>query len=189
MNERPRRFVLWVMALTITMLLIRHGRPIASDGESADFLPGKRAENGKVTIRLMGDCVTSGVYHFNHPVKMGTVINMTVPFLYDFSLKNGSDKEGVYTGSVVEIRRKKRNSLEITVSNMSMEEKMVLGILLDPNDLSVAQWEKLPGIGPALARRILADRQENGDFSSVADLERVSGIGKAKVSRLECFLR
>lgn len=44
--------------------------------------------------------------------------------------------------------------------------------------------EALPGIGPVLAERIVADRAANGPFASVADLERVSGIGPALVARL-----
>ena len=36
---------------------------------------------------------------------------------------------------------------------------------------------RLPGIGPALAQRIIEDRREHGPYSSVADLQRVRGIG------------
>jgi len=40
-----------------------------------------------------------------------------------------------------------------------------------------AKLEKLPGIGPALAARIIAYREEHGPFESIEDLTRVSGIG------------
>jgi competence protein ComEA len=42
----------------------------------------------------------------------------------------------------------------------------------------------LPGIGPVLAERIVADRAAHGPFASLDDLERVSGIGPSLVARL-----
>jgi len=45
------------------------------------------------------------------------------------------------------------------------------------NTASAADLEKLPGIGPALAARIVAYREEHGPFAQVDDLTRVPGIG------------
>jgi competence protein ComEA len=47
------------------------------------------------------------------------------------------------------------------------------------------ELEALPGIGPALARRIVADRESQGPFATVAALDRVPGIGPALLARLE----
>ncbi|MCL2654771.1 MAG: helix-hairpin-helix domain-containing protein [Coriobacteriia bacterium] len=40
--------------------------------------------------------------------------------------------------------------------------------------------ETLPGVGPATAQKIIADRKANGPFASPEDLMRVSGIGPKK---------
>ncbi len=45
------------------------------------------------------------------------------------------------------------------------------------NTADAAALESLPRVGPALAARILAWREENGRFASVEDLMSVSGIG------------
>jgi competence ComEA-like helix-hairpin-helix protein len=42
----------------------------------------------------------------------------------------------------------------------------------------------LPGIGPVLAERIVADRKARGTFRDVADLARVPGIGQRRIDRL-----
>jgi competence protein ComEA len=63
------------------------------------------------------------------------------------------------------------------------------GERLDPNSASAEELNRLPGIGPVLADRIVAERERGGPFASVADLERVSGIGPAKRARIEPFLR
>ncbi|HXG73134.1 MAG TPA: helix-hairpin-helix domain-containing protein [Gemmatimonadaceae bacterium] len=56
-----------------------------------------------------------------------------------------------------------------------------------PVDLDVAsaeQIEALPWIGPALAKRIVADRDSLGPFGSLDGLDRVKGIGPSMVVRL-----
>ena len=61
--------------------------------------------------------------------------------------------------------------------------------LVNVNTATAAQLEELPGIGPALASRIVADRERNGPYASVDDLQRVSGIGPATVARLRARAR
>lgn len=53
------------------------------------------------------------------------------------------------------------------------------------NSASVAQLDTLPGIGPATAAKIVADRETNGPFASAEDLGRVAGIGPKKLEQLK----
>jgi len=45
--------------------------------------------------------------------------------------------------------------------------------------------EALPGIGPALATRIVQDRERNGPFGSLDGLQRVKGVGPALAAKLQ----
>jgi competence protein ComEA len=56
---------------------------------------------------------------------------------------------------------------------------------VDLNTATLEQLDALPGIGPATAQKIVADRTENGPFRSVDDLLRVAGIGPAKLDALK----
>ncbi len=55
---------------------------------------------------------------------------------------------------------------------------------IDINSASASALEGLPGIGPAKAAAIVADREANGPFSSCNALTRVHGIGAATVAKL-----
>lgn len=52
------------------------------------------------------------------------------------------------------------------------------------NTADAAALETLPGVGPALAARIIAWRDENGPFRSVDELSAVSGIGERTLDGL-----
>jgi len=55
---------------------------------------------------------------------------------------------------------------------------------LDVNLASAEELERLPGVGPALAARIIDVRAREGPFGSVDDLRRVRGVGVATLERL-----
>jgi competence protein ComEA len=56
--------------------------------------------------------------------------------------------------------------------------------LVDLNAADATALDALPGIGPVLAARIIAYRQENGGFRSVDELLEVRGIGPKTLDKL-----
>jgi len=56
------------------------------------------------------------------------------------------------------------------------------------NTATVSQLEELPGIGPALAARIVDHRQKNGAFKSVQDVMAVKGIGEKNFAKIQSYL-
>lgn len=55
---------------------------------------------------------------------------------------------------------------------------------VDLNAATAHELQLLPGVGPTLARRIVADRHERGPYASVEDLQRVRGVGERTVHNL-----
>lgn len=56
------------------------------------------------------------------------------------------------------------------------------------NTANAAQLDLLPGIGPALAKRIIDYRTEHGPFTSVDDLTKVKGIGPALMEKIRAYV-
>jgi competence protein ComEA len=60
---------------------------------------------------------------------------------------------------------------------------------LDLNRADVEALQDLPGVGPALASRIVTFRETHGPFRTPEDLLRVPGIGAKRFARLQGHLR
>ena len=61
----------------------------------------------------------------------------------------------------------------------------VPGNRIDLNRATAEELERLPGIGPVIAERIVEYRRANGRFRSWQDLENVSGIGPRSRERIQ----
>ncbi len=57
------------------------------------------------------------------------------------------------------------------------------------NRATVREFDSLDGIGPVIAARIVAYRKTNGPFTTIEDLQKVSGIGVAKFAQIKAKIR
>jgi competence protein ComEA len=78
-------------------------------------------------------------------------------------------------------------SLASAPSAPKFQKKGTLIGVINPNMASEAQLMSLPGVGPALCARIVAARSEH-PFRKLEDLDRVKGIGPAKLEKLRPHL-
>lgn len=59
---------------------------------------------------------------------------------------------------------------------------------IDINVADVRTFERLPGIGPATAKKIVEHRDRHGPFGRAEDLLKVKGIGPKKFEQLRQFI-
>jgi competence protein ComEA len=60
---------------------------------------------------------------------------------------------------------------------------------IDINQATVEELEKLPGIGPKIAKNIVEYREKNGPFRSIEELLKVKGIGPKKLEQIKKYLK
>lgn len=66
---------------------------------------------------------------------------------------------------------------------LTARQRLALGLPLDLNRARADELDLLPGIGPRLAQRLVAERQARGGWQDLAELERVRGIGPRQLAR------
>jgi competence protein ComEA len=64
----------------------------------------------------------------------------------------------------------------------------VLVLVLHLNTATVEQLERLPGVGPALAKRIVAFRDKKGGFKRIEELLAVPGVSEKKWKAIREYL-
>jgi competence protein ComEA len=67
----------------------------------------------------------------------------------------------------------------------SQRSQPIVGSRVNINTADLTALDSLPGIGPALAQRIVDYRQANGPFARPEDITNVSGIGPATLERIQ----
>ena len=88
-----------------------------------------------------------------------------------------NDGEQIYVDSTV------INSAGVRVS------KSVHSGPININRATAHQLDALDGIGPVIAARIVQYRKTNGSFTTIDDLQKVSGIGAAKFAQIKANVR
>jgi len=130
-------------------------------------------------VEVTGPVARPGIYSFAQP-----------PTLQEIWRRAGApgaapDKDKtIPSGSRLEVRPDGGYYLGV----MSGKQLLTLGLPIDLNRANAADLAAVPGIGPVLAKRIVAYREAHGAFRKVEDLEKVSGFGKKKVEKVKPFL-
>jgi competence protein ComEA len=141
--------------------------------------PPPRQELNFVFVEMSGVGAHPGVYAFDH-----------LPTLAEIWRKSGAPGQALATadkvasGSRVEIDA----DGHFLLSRLHGAELLTLGLPLDLNSAGATDLDALPGIGPALAQRIVAYRQQHGPFKKIEDLLQISGIGTKLLDKIKSHL-
>ena len=82
------------------------------------------------------------------------------------------------------------NSLDVIISPPdSYQTDLQLAIpMVNINTASQTELETLPNIGPVTAQKIIAFREEFGEFSRIEEIKKVSGIGEATFEKFAAYI-
>jgi len=176
----PALFVLTVFVFLF--LLLSRESSIVDDFPA--FLP---LSDNYFYVELSGEIDSPGVYQINDGLLPSGVINMTNAGVEDVFLRSLEWARPLEDGENIEIIEKEQKISSFRRDWMPASHRVSMGLPLHPDHMSFDDWQFLPGIGEALARRLELDRQINGEFVSLEGLLRVKGVGLKSIERWRTF--
>lgn len=175
---RRERGTTLLVLLLLAWLAIQWGRVVLrEEGPPAFFVE----EREGVLVMLGEGFFEPGVHQFSDGITPMGVIQLTGLEMSENTEANTDPEAPLISGESLTVVCEGRKILDLGRSWMPAGQRLALGIPLHPDRMSREDWEVLPGLGPKLAERIEADRQENGDFGSLEALRRVRGIGPKRI--------
>lgn len=158
--------------------------PVVLKSRTGQDVPARTAfrviSSGRILVKVSGDVTHPGIYEVPANSLADAVIKMALP-VRPLKLPIDVPSDGqLLHGSAVTLAIKPDGSFLLSSGYMTVPERIVLGIPLDISIMSEADFDRLPGIGPVLAKRIIEHRQNNGGQLRVDDLKSIDGIGESK---------
>ncbi len=152
--------------------------PVSPPGSNAPAAPpGSPAPSGTIVVAVQGRVVHPGLYRLPAGSRVADALDAA-----------GGALPGVDLSYVNLARRLSDGELLLVGVTPPADQAGPGGSTaakVNLNVASLAQLETLPGIGPALAQRILDYRDQHGGFRTVDELRKVQGIGDAKFAEIK----
>lgn len=152
---------------------------------------------GKIIVHITGEVKNTGILVLKEEARIADAIESAGGATEEADLNKINLAYTLKDGQKIYIPNKEdeENIAYITEgsgNNVSVENgdesEMKEKIKININTASQAELEELPGIGEAIASRIIEYREENGVFNKIEDLLNVKGIGDAKFAEIKEYV-
>ena len=168
-----------------------------SSGDVADGVAGTTgASSGKLYVDISGEVERPGVYEVSEGTRLFEVIEQAGGLTDEADIDSLNRAETVADGQKILIAAKGENSSgsQGTQSGSGTNSGSGTGSgttndgKVNINMAESAELQTIPGIGPSKAARIIEYRQSNGNFSSIEDIQNVSGIGSKTFESIKDYI-
>jgi len=153
--------------------------------QSLDNRPTENLLTSEILFHIDGAVKVAGVYKVaTSNLYLYSAIQLAGGPLTEADLSKVNLASEVKHGQKISIPYKpQRVSLSGVVS--SLRDDAGYRELTNINQATAQELQKVRGVGPAMAQRIVDYRNENGSFSSLDQLKKVKGIGAKTFAKLE----
>ena len=159
----------------------------ASSTPGASAAPAAKVSGSRVVVHVAGAVVTPGVVQLTAGSRVIDAVEAAGGGLPNADLDRLNLAAKVVDGERVLVQHVGDPPAAVDATG-STGDTSVGGVPAGPLNLNTAtqaQLEQLPGIGPALAQAIVAERTRKGGFRSLNELREVRGIGERRFADLK----
>ncbi len=160
-----------------------------TDNNSKDSnTSSKDNKNKKIYVHICGEVNEPGVYELKEDARVIDAIEAAKGLTQAASQQSVNqaekleDSEQIYVPSIKEVKDNVNQSVKSSDSNSSINNAGNGKINI--NTASQEELTTLPGIGVAKAQKIIAYRQQNGSFSKIEDIMKISGIKEGLFNKI-----
>lgn len=136
----------------------------------------------KQYVDIKGAVKAPGMYQVDAEMRVFDAIELAGGFLAEADTDQVNFAQHVTDQMVIYVPKVGE---ETAPSVSTLSSGSAEGDLVNINTADAERLQTLPGIGPKKAAEIIQYRETNGSFQSVDELEKVSGIGKKTVEKLQ----
>ena len=194
-SDLQRRAIYLVLALALAVgaifFSLAHGNAAATPTPTISPLPTYSLPPlppAVVVIDVAGKVKHPGIYKLPQGSRAMAAIKAAGGALKGVSLTDINLAEILIDGQQIIVGAPAVNTSSKSKKSSAAGGKISSGTI-NINTATVAQFERLPGIGAVMAARIFAYRTAHGAFATIDDLTKVSGMGKSKFANLKNFVR
>lgn len=144
--------------------------------------PASEEKNSEIFVYISGAVHKPGVFKALPNARVFEIVAMAGGLTPEADVAKINMAQIVKDGMhlhVVELATAQSNGTLANVSKIKSDNKVNI------NSADKSELDGLPGVGPALAERIIEYRQKNGSFSDIDDLKKVPGIGSSKFEKMQ----
>lgn len=143
----------------------------------------------KIKVYVIGEVQRPGVVELEEGARIEEAIILAGGTTQYSDLSKINLAYRLEDGQKISVPSIKDNSNEEVIENEeAVENDNSNNTKININTGEISELTNLPGVGEALAQRIITYRKENGKFKNIEDLKNVSGIGDKKYESLKEYI-
>lgn len=190
--EEQRRKIIFIVVLAIVIVVgsfysFWQKNSVSDQVTTGDVMAkGSKAneeKNNEILVYVSGAVNKPGVFKLGHNARIIDLVNLAGGLTSEADVAKTNMAQVLKDGMHIHVVAK------VVVSqgggNLPTNTGKGSGGIVNINTADKSALDTLPGVGPALAERILEYRQTNGYFTEIEGLRKVPGVGASKFEKMK----